>query len=135
MADQLTETSPALKALQQDMVTFELDYAAHYQKAQADDARDDFKAVQSQQIEQTPVSVQGQQQDMTQAGAAEDGPGIGGKVARDVTLGVIMLGGAYYRSRGSIDQFASFADGGAVSVTGLSGMVKQLLGINRPQVA
>ena len=53
----------------------------------------------------------------------------------DVSLGTIMLGGAYYRSRGSIDQFASFADGGAVSVTGLSGMVKQLLGINRPQVA
>lgn len=53
----------------------------------------------------------------------------------DVTLGTIMLGGAYYRNRGSIDQFASFGDGGAVSVTGLSGMIKQLLGIDRPQVA
>ena len=53
----------------------------------------------------------------------------------DVTLGTIMLGGAYYRNRGSIDQFASFGDGGAVNVTGLSGMIKQLLGINRPQVA
>jgi hypothetical protein len=53
----------------------------------------------------------------------------------DITLGTIMLGGAYYRNRGSIDQFASFGDGGAVSVTGLSGMIKQLLGIDRPQVA
>ena len=53
----------------------------------------------------------------------------------DVTLGTIMLGGAYYRNRGSIDQFASFGDGGAVNVTGLSGMIKQLLGIDRPQVA
>jgi hypothetical protein len=53
----------------------------------------------------------------------------------DVTLGTIMLGGAYYRNRGSIDQFASFGDGGAVTVTGLSGMIKQLLGIDRPQVA
>jgi hypothetical protein len=53
----------------------------------------------------------------------------------DVTLGTICLGGAYYRNRGSIDQFASFGDGGAVNVTGLSGMIKQLLGIDRPQVA
>ena len=53
----------------------------------------------------------------------------------DITLGTIMLGGAYYRNRGSIDQFSSFSDGGAVSVTGLSGMIKQLLGIDRPQVA
>ena len=53
----------------------------------------------------------------------------------DVTLGTIMLGGAYYRNRGSIDQFSSFSDGGAVSVTGLSGIIKQLLGIDRPQVA
>ena len=53
----------------------------------------------------------------------------------DITLGTIMLGGAYYRNRGSIDQFASFSDGGGVAVTGLSGMIKQLLGIDRPQVA
>ena len=53
----------------------------------------------------------------------------------DVTLGTIQYGGMLYRQRGSIDQFASFGDGGAVSVTGLSGVIKQLLGIDRPQVA
>jgi hypothetical protein len=60
---------------------------------------------------------------------------LGTSPGGDATLGTIMLGGAYYRNRGSIDQFASFGDGGAVSVTGLSGMIKQLLGIDRPQVA
>jgi hypothetical protein len=60
---------------------------------------------------------------------------LGTSPSGDVTLGTIMLGGAYYRNRGSIDQFASFGDGGAVNVTGLSGVIKQLLGIDRPQVA
>jgi hypothetical protein len=53
----------------------------------------------------------------------------------DVALGSIQYGGMLYRQRGSIDQFSSFGDGGAVSVTGLSGIIKQLLGIDRPQVA
>jgi len=54
----------------------------------------------------------------------------------DVTLGTIMYGGMLYRQRGSIDSFASFNDmGGAMGVTGLSGVIKQLLGIDRPQVA
>jgi hypothetical protein len=53
----------------------------------------------------------------------------------DVALGCIQYGGMLYRQRGSIDQFSSFGDGGAVSVTGLSGIIKQLLGIDRPQVA
>ena len=53
----------------------------------------------------------------------------------DVTLCTIQYGGMLYRQRGSIDSFASFGDGGAVSVTGLSGVIKQLLGIDRPQVA
>lgn len=53
----------------------------------------------------------------------------------DVTLGTIQYGGMLYRQRGSIDSFASFGDGGAVSITGLSGVIKQLLGIDRPQVA
>ena len=53
----------------------------------------------------------------------------------DVTLGVIQYGGMLYRQRGSIDSFSSFGDGGAVTVTGLSGVIKQLLGIDRPQVA
>jgi hypothetical protein len=53
----------------------------------------------------------------------------------DVTLGTIQYGGMLYRQRGSIDSFASFSDSGAMPVSGLSGVIKQLLGINRPQVA
>lgn len=53
----------------------------------------------------------------------------------DVKLGTIMYGGALYRQRGSIDQFASFDGMATAPVVGLSGMVKQLLGIDRPQVA
>jgi hypothetical protein len=53
----------------------------------------------------------------------------------DVTLGTIMLGGAYYRARGSIDTFASFNEMGTAPTVGLSPMIKQLLGIDRPQVA
>jgi hypothetical protein len=52
-----------------------------------------------------------------------------------VTLGTIAYGGFLYRQRGSITDFASFdgmATGGSV---GLSPMIKQLLGIDRPQVA
>ena len=53
----------------------------------------------------------------------------------DVTLGTLMYGSALYRQRGSVDQFASFTDMASAPVIGLSGIVKQLLGINRPQVA
>jgi hypothetical protein len=53
----------------------------------------------------------------------------------DVTLGTLMYGSALYRQRGSVDQFASFTDMASAPVVGLSGIVKQLLGINRPQVA
>ena len=53
----------------------------------------------------------------------------------DVTLGVLMYGSALYRQRGSVDQFASFTDMASAPTVGLSGIVKQLLGINRPQVA
>ena len=53
----------------------------------------------------------------------------------DVTLGVIMWGGALYRARGSIDVFASFNEMGTAPTVGLSPMIKQLLGIDRPQVA
>ena len=54
----------------------------------------------------------------------------------DVTLGTTMYGGALYRQKGSIDQFASFSDmGTGVTVAGLSPIIKQLLGISRPQVA
>lgn len=53
----------------------------------------------------------------------------------DVTLGVIQYGGMLYRQRGSIDSFASFDSMGGGAVTGLNGVIKQLLGIDRPQVA
>jgi len=53
----------------------------------------------------------------------------------DVTLGTLMYGSALYRQRGSVDQFASFTDMASAPVVGLSGIVKQLLGVNRPQVA
>lgn len=54
----------------------------------------------------------------------------------DVTLGTIMLAGAYYRQRGSIDQFASFDSmGQAITTNAFTPMVKQLLGVDRPAVA
>ena len=53
----------------------------------------------------------------------------------DVTLGTIMYGGALYRQRGSIDQFASFTEMGTAPVTGLSPIIQQLCGLNRPAVA
>ena len=55
--------------------------------------------------------------------------------SQDVKLGTVMYGGALYRQRGSIDQYASFDGMATAPVVGLSGMVKQLLGIDRPQVA
>ena len=53
----------------------------------------------------------------------------------DVTLGTIMYGGALYRQRGAITDFASFDGMSAGSTNGLSPLVKQLLGVDRPQVA
>ncbi len=55
--------------------------------------------------------------------------------SQDVKLGTVMYGGALYRQRGSIDQFASFDGMATAPVTAMSGMVKQLLGVDRPQVA
>lgn len=53
-----------------------------------------------------------------------------------VKLGTIQYGGALYRSRGSIgDSFASFDQMGTTAYTGLSAIVKQLLGIDRPACA
>lgn len=68
-----------------------------------------------------------------EAGYLTDTPGT--VPSGDVRMGTVMYGGSIYRQRGSIDQFASFSDMGAVSVTGLSPLIKQLLGIGRPQVA
>ena len=53
----------------------------------------------------------------------------------DVTLGTIMYGGALYRQRGGISDFASFDGMSAGSTNGLSPLVKQLIGVDRPQVA
>jgi hypothetical protein len=55
--------------------------------------------------------------------------------SNDVSLGVIMYGAALYRQRGSITDFASFDGLGTGNTFGLSPMVKQLLAIDRPQVA
>lgn len=53
----------------------------------------------------------------------------------DVTLGTIMIGAAYFRQRGSFNTIASFDGMGIAPATGITPMVMQLLGINRPQVA
>lgn len=53
----------------------------------------------------------------------------------DVFLGTVQLGGAYFRLRGSIDQFASFSDMGTAPTVGITPAIKQLLGIDRPAVA
>jgi len=53
----------------------------------------------------------------------------------DVTLATIMYGSALYRQRGGISDFASFDGMSAGSTNGLSPIVKQLLGVDRPQVA
>ena len=55
--------------------------------------------------------------------------------SQDVKLGTIMYGGALYRQRGSVDAFSNFAEMGSQPPVALSGMVMQLLGIQRPQVA
>ena len=55
--------------------------------------------------------------------------------SNDVSLGVVMYGAALYRQRGSISDFASFDGLGTGNTFGLSPMVKQLLGVDRPQVA
>jgi hypothetical protein len=53
----------------------------------------------------------------------------------DVKLGTIMIGAAYFRQKGSYTTLATFDGMGAPPSTGVSPMVMQLLGINRPQVA
>lgn len=52
-----------------------------------------------------------------------------------VTLGTIAYGGFLYRQRGSVSDFASFDGMVAGGSVGLSPMIKQLLGIDRPQIA
>jgi len=53
----------------------------------------------------------------------------------DVSLGTIMIGAAYYRQRGAYNNIATFDGMGIAPSSGITPMVLQLLGINRPQVA
>ena len=54
----------------------------------------------------------------------------------DVTLGTLMYASALWRSRGSVqDTFASFDQMGGGNVNAMTPVIKQLLGIDRPQVA
>jgi len=53
----------------------------------------------------------------------------------DVKLATIMYGAALYRQRGGISDFSSFDSMQQGSTNGLSPLVKQLLGVDRPQVA
>ena len=53
----------------------------------------------------------------------------------DVSLGTIMVGAAYFRQRGSFNTIASFDGMGIPPASGITPMIMQLLGINRPQVA
>lgn len=52
-----------------------------------------------------------------------------------VFLGTLMVGAAYFRQQGSYTALASFDGMGVPPATGVSPMIMQLLGINRPQVA
>lgn len=53
----------------------------------------------------------------------------------DVKLGAIMVGAAYFRQRGAFNTLASFDNMGIAPASGITPMIMQLLGINRPQVA
>jgi hypothetical protein len=54
----------------------------------------------------------------------------------DVTMGTLMYGAALWRSRGSTqDTFATFDSMGQANVSAMTPVIKQLLGIDRPQVA
>jgi hypothetical protein len=53
----------------------------------------------------------------------------------DVTLATRMIGAAYYRQRGSMDSFNSYDSMSTVPTPGITPMILQLLGVNRPQIA
>ena len=64
------------------------------------------------------------------------GDALGTSPGGDCTLGVLMYAAALWRSRGSVqDTFATFDGMGSSSVSAMTPMIKQLLGISRPQVA
>jgi len=63
------------------------------------------------------------------------GDALGTSPGGDCTLGVLMYAAALWRSRGSVqDTFATFDGMGSASVSAMTPMIKQLLGISRPQV-
>ena len=54
----------------------------------------------------------------------------------DVTLGTLMYASALWRSRGSVQEtFSTFDQMGGGNVNAMTPVIKQLLGIDRPQVA
>jgi len=53
----------------------------------------------------------------------------------DATLGTIMVAAAYFRQRGAYNSLANFDGMGLAPPQGITPMIMQLLGINRPQVA
>lgn len=64
------------------------------------------------------------------------GDALGTSPGGDCTLGVLMYAAALWRARGSVqDTFATFDGMGTASVSAMTPMIKQLLGISRPQVA
>ena len=64
------------------------------------------------------------------------GDALGTSPSGDVTLGVLMYGAALWRSRGSVqDTFATFDGMGGGNVNAMTPVIKQLLGVDRPQVA
>lgn len=50
------------------------------------------------------------------------------------SLGTVMYAATLYRERGSVDSFASFDQMGGSAPFGSMARIKQLLGVNRPQV-
>ena len=60
---------------------------------------------------------------------------IRGTRAAQMVVGIVLVGAAYFRQRGSYNNIASFDGMGNPPATGITPMVMQLLGINRPQVA
>ena len=46
-----------------------------------------------------------------------------------------MVGAAYYRQQGAFNSLASFDQMGIPPANGVTPMIMQLLGVNRPQVA
>lgn len=68
--------------------------------------------------------------------AGYTGDSLSSSPSGDVLLGSLMYGAALWRARGSIqDTFATFDGMGAAGTQAMTPVIKQLLGINRPQVA